>query len=173
MWYCWTCSAGCTPDNYHVFADFANIRHEDSFNQFFEQCNPLNARPEHEATHMPFVVTVLERRLHRHEISQTVAWSDVNLVEKQIEDDPHCRLAVQFCMLNKPVLFVRLPIARLCLFVFAATFVTVKVPNIRITTLPCFLFLIGYCGSSIRGSQTWNHKYQTCFEVQTRSGAAK
>lgn len=49
---------------------------------FFKQCNPLNTTPEHEATTMLFVVAVPERR---HEISQTVAWSDVNSVEKQIQ----------------------------------------------------------------------------------------
>lgn len=126
--------------------------------------NPLNTRPEHEATHMPFVEAVLERRLHWHEIFQTVAWSDVNSVETtNTEDDPHCRLAVQFCMLNKLVLFVCFPITGLFLFVFAATFVTVKVPKSRWPTLPSFLFLIGWCGSSVRGSQTRNHRYQTCF----------
>lgn len=50
----------------------------------------------------------------------------------------------------------------------AAMFVAVKGCNTWLLTLPGLLFLIGYCETSIGGSPTLDHKYQTCLMCMIR-----
>lgn len=64
-------------------------RHWNHFKLFFKtvqfpECTHQRIHPGHETTHLPFEVTVLKWRLHRHQISQILVWSNVTLVEKQI-----------------------------------------------------------------------------------------
>lgn len=66
-------SAGLAVDHYRIFAGFKNRgdhRHKNIFSPFLNSVNPLNAHvsmthPEHQTSHLPFVVAIPQRRFYR------------------------------------------------------------------------------------------------------------